>query len=202
MRPVITEPKTIGSFFFERITVIKRLMLALTIATLSLLFLPSSAEAKPARVPYNGVILEVANSLPASWDVKGSVRDIDYYTGSSMRVVSKCSGKYSCVTIKPGTVKGKPVGWYTGTCKNVYRSFTDRKPTRFCSILVDLAKSKKLGVYGYYTKRWLVRHEVGHWLTLVHRSKCDSTMYEKNRCNGHVPPNTFTASERAVLRKH
>jgi hypothetical protein len=179
----------------------KRMIIALFVALTALLFVPSPAEAKPARTPWNKTYVEVTENLSSSWDVKGAVADIDWYTGSAIKIVSKCSGKYHCVNIRGGKVGGKPVGWY-GSCSNKYDSWTDKTPTTTCKITIDTAKASKAGTYGYYTKRWLVRHELGHWRGLGHQKKCVSTMYEYTRCGKNVPPNSFTSAEQKVLRKH
>lgn len=171
-------------------------------ATMSIFLVnPAQAEAKPARVPWNKVYVEVATNLPSSWSVSGAVADVDWYTGTAIKVVPGCSGKYDCVEVRGGKVTGSPVGYFH-SCVNHYDSFTDKTPRVTCKITVDTAKASKAGTYNTATKRWLVRHELGHWRGLDHRSKCDSTMYQYTRCSGKIPPNAFTSTEQSILRKH
>lgn len=180
-----------------------RILLAIFVFFTSLMITPTAAEAKPPRVPWNKTVIEVTENLPSSWDVKGAAADLDYYTGSQIKVVSKCSGKNSCVNIRVGKVKGKPVGFFEAAkCSYRYEGWSGKSSVRTCPITIDTGKASKAGTYGYSTKRWLVRHELGHWLSLGHNSKkCVSTMYEYTRCKGKVPPNAFTSAEQKKLRK-
>lgn len=155
---------------------------------------PSMADARAARTAYTGVIVEYVETLDSSWDVRRAVEDVDYWTGSDLRIVPRCSGKWKCITIRKGEVSGwktGPIAW-AHACRSMH-----------CYITVDVDKARRVGGFGYYTKRWLIRHEVAHTRYLRHRAPdaCDSTMVEYRRCaNGSVPPNRFTDAERATLR--
>lgn len=155
---------------------------------------PSIADAKAARTAYSGIVVEYVENLDSSWDVRRAVEDIDYWTGSDLRVVSRCSGKWKCISIR----KGRVSGWKTGPVAWAHACSSLK-----CYITVDTDKARRVGQFGYYTKRWLLRHEVGHTRYLPHRETCDSTMYEYRRCRwGSVPPNKFTSAERATLRRY
>lgn len=172
-------------------------MIALAAVTLASLFVtPSAAEAKPARVPWNGKVVEIVSYLPSSWSVASAVEDVDWYTGSDMRLVKRCSRRVLCIEISNGHVNGAAVGW----------TYTCRSTSLYCFIHVDTSKaaSKKYKKWFKYssTKRWLIRHELGHNRGLNDRKVCDSTMDPYVRCRGKVPPNTFIKSQRSVLRAH
>jgi hypothetical protein len=172
----------------------KNMILATLIALTSLFVMPTAAEAKTARVGWNGRVVEIVSNLPASWSVKSAMNDIDWYTGSDLRLVKKCSGKNRCIMIVKGSVAGAPVGWV----------YTCRSTAKLCTIKIDVNKaalSRYKKWYGMSTKRYLIRHELGHMMGLHDRKACDSTMNPYVRCRGHVPPNTFAKSERSVLVK-
>ena len=181
----------------------KPLVVLILAFLINLIFVPSAVEAKPARTPWNGVTIEITSNLPASWNVKGALADIDWYTGSRFVLVKQCSGKNSCVQTRKNKISGLPVGYFHNRgCVTKYRGFSSTS-TRHCSIYVDTVKAGKRGTYNAATKRWLVRHEIGHAAGgLSHSKKCVSTMYEYERCGRSVPPNTFTPNQIAVLRKH
>lgn len=175
---------------------IKRIILAMSVAVTSTLFVvPAAAEAKPARTPWNKTYVEVTENLPSSWDVKGAVADLDWYTGSSIRIVKKCSKKVPCVNIRSGNVpkSRNAISYFSGCYITKYDSR--------CTITVDLKKAARTGQFGYKTKRWLVRHELGHFRGLRHNSSCATTMNPRQRCRGSVPPNAFTTAERKTLVK-
>lgn len=176
--------------------------LFLAFAVLASLFVSPSlaAEASP-RAPYNGKVVEVVSHLSSSWPVKAAVSDVDYYTGSSIHIVKKCSGKHDCVTISTGNLPGKAVG-ATGWCSYKYTDAAKQHFIGLCKIVIDTKLTSKSGRYGYYTKRWLVRHELGHWRGLGHSKGCVSTMNPVDRCHGHVPPAKFTSHEKSILRKN
>lgn len=172
-----------------------KIMILATLTVLSSLFImPTAAEAKSARVAWNGRVVEVVSNLPASWSVKAAINDVDWYTSSDMRLVKTCSGKNRCVVIYKGSVAGAPVGW----------AYTCKSTAKICKIKIDVSKasSKKYKKWytGTSTKRYLIRHELGHFMGLHDRKSCDSTMNPYVRCRGKVPPNTFVKSQRAVLR--
>jgi hypothetical protein len=158
----------------------------------ALLFVATPAQAAVARVAWNNTYAEVVSSLDSSWNVKGAVADIDWYTGSQIKIVSKCSGQWSCVHIRAGAVSGA-IGYFGGNCRTVKYDVP-------CKITIDVADAKKTGQFNASTKRWLVRHELGHWRNLAHSSSCGTTMYHLQRCAGKLPPNAFTSAERATLK--
>jgi hypothetical protein len=170
-------------------------MFVVTLFALSTLFvMPIAVEAKTARVAWNGRVIEVVSNLPLSWQTKNAVEDIDWYTNSDLRLVKRCSGKNRCIMIVKGSVAGAPVGW----------AYTCPSTAKLCTIKIDVNKaaSKRYKKwYGTSTKRYLIRHELGHMMGLHDRKTCDSTMNPYVRCRGHVPPNTFAKSERSVLVK-
>lgn len=169
----------------------RKLLLSLSfLITMSLFVIPAPAEAKPAQVPWNGNVVEVTTDLNSSWQVKAAMEDVDWYTRSDMRLVKYCSGKRRCVEISEGPVKGAPVG-VSKTCK---------VGQIFCHITVDVNKAAQRRGWNKATKRWLIRHELGHYLGLGHTTSC-RTMNPRMRCRGKVPPNTFNPAERSVLGK-
>lgn len=184
----------------------KSTLVALFVTLATLFGMTDAAFAKPARASWNGTIVEVANTLSASWAVKNAVADLDWYTGSSIHLVKKCSGKYDCVTLKGAHVKRPAVAMFmASTCARVYKGWNSKSYTTSCVIFVDTSYvSHNTRKYTAASRQEMIRHELGHWRGLTqHQKKCVSTMYAYTRCpNGSVPPNTFTAAERATLRRH
>lgn len=178
--------------------------IATIVATCMSLFLlfPSPAEAKPARVPFNGQIVEVTENLPSSWDVQGAVSDVDWYTGANWKIVKDCSGKYNCVDIRQGAVAGKAVGkLHNCNVKVVYEGGVKKSSRWSCRVTIDVRDAATKKTYNSATKRWLIRHELSHRV-LGHQKSCVSTMYEYTRCsNGKIPPYTYTSAEQSKLRK-
>lgn len=167
-------------------------VLVLTILA-GVLGVPSMAEAKAARVAHTGMVVEYTENLDSSWDVRRAIEDVDFWTGSDLRLVSRCSGKWKCISIRNGRVSG----WKTGP---IAWSHACKWAAMRCYITVDTDKARRVGQFGPWTKRWLIRHEVAHTRYLGHRHTCDSTMWEYRRCwSGTVPPNRFTSAERQTL---
>ncbi len=153
------------------------------------------AEARPARAPSTGIKIEVVETLNSSWDVRSAVSEIDWYTGSNWVMSNRCHAGTRCVRITKGKVGTTsfttPVGW-SHACN----------PTKEpCRITIDVDKAARNKLFTSATKRWLIRHELGHYRGLGHAKTCNSTMYEKNRCGTKVPPYTFTSAEQTHLRK-
>lgn len=172
--------------------------IAIVLFILSVLFvMPHATTQQEKSVPIakNVIVIEVVENLPSAWNVNGAVHDLDRYTASDMRIVKKCTGKNRCVIISNKPVAGSPVGW----------SYTCRPSKPVCQIDIDVKKSTHPKRAKYWrdaaTKRWLIRHELGHFFGLGHRAACDSTMNHYVRCNGKVPPNKFTKAEQAILRR-
>lgn len=120
--------------------------------------------------PLSARKIEVVDAIaPAIWDVKAAVKWLDTYTGSTMKVVTKCSGKADrCVTIKSGTVKQAAIAWSSGS-----------------TITVDLVKAKRAAYWKYYKKaahrKWLLVHELGHQFGLGHSAGRDIMNAAPNR---------------------
>ncbi len=178
----------------------KKLMIILALVVA--LLLPASVTSQPVEAVNNipvaavtwtpatsaGKTIQVTENLPASWDVKKALSFVDKYTGSKFKIVKKCSADaWRCVTIKQGSVKGGPSGTI-GWAKNG-------------TITVDVKDAKKSGKFNSATRTWLLVHEIGHTRGLGHRSSCATSMYEKRRCNGKVPPLKFDAAQKATLKK-
>ncbi len=170
-----------------------KLFLVLSIVLANLLLLSTPAEARPPRAPSIGITIEVVETMDSSWDVQRALYDIDWYAGSNWKLVKKCSRAYYCLHVRPGKVSGAPVGW----------AHSCRRSTQVCRITIDTAKAKKMGKYNYDTKRWLIRHEFGHYLGLGHAKSCNTTMYEYVRCpkKSTPPPYAFTSSEQTFLKR-
>lgn len=147
---------------------------------------PAAAAAPVFNTKPN--VVEVVNKLPRDWPVKESVAFIDRYTGSKMKLVSRCSGNARrCITIKQGRLKNT-AGWSKGS-----------------TITIDVYRTKHIrgwkGYYGKATKRWLVAHELGHQRGLSHKRNCATVMDSRTRCGRpkHVPPLRFDAAQRRTL---
>lgn len=152
------------------------------------------AEAS-AAVPWNGVKTYVIESLPSDWPVLNSVNWVDGYTGSDMVLASACpAGAARCIWIRNGRLSTSGTGWAS------WNSGFSR-----VTITIDVQKTKTgkfKGKFGYYTKRYLIDHELGHANGVRgHNRSCTSRMYENIRCPwGGVPPRTFTSAEQRLLR--
>jgi hypothetical protein len=168
--------------------------LSLVTLTIGLSWTPAQAAARPARTPSNGIQIEYVNTLSSDWPVGGAVADIDWYTGSYWTKSNRCHVGTRCIQILKGSVHTKSSDPYG-------RFMSCRPASEPCKIYVDVTAAKKNSKYNAATKRYLIRHELGHYRMLGHNAKCVSTMWQYNRCNdGSVPPYAFTTAEQATLR--
>lgn len=161
-------------------------------------FVPTQAHAAP--VAWNGKVIVVTENLDSSWPVSSAVNDVDYWMGSDMVMVSKCTLVNDCLEIKKGAVNGSPRGRFNG-CKYIYKSLSDKNPRRHCTITIDTRDANSNKKFNAATKRWLLRHEIGHFAGLKHQSKCVSNMFDLVHCsNGKLAPNKWTTSEKKTMR--
>lgn len=188
---------------------IVKYILTLLVASVSLLLLPAGTAEASSRAPYNGTVVEVVNHLPSKWPVSKAVSGVDYYTGSSIHMVSKCSGKHDCVTMVSAKLSHNHVA-ETGFCTSkkgpqIKQGFwLVQTYYNSCQIKVDVKRTNaKPSFYNYATRLHTLRHELGHWRGITwHNSSCSDVMYYATRCHGHLPGYSFSAGERKVLRKN
>lgn len=156
------------------------LVIAVAVA-LGVLVAPPTASAATAIV----YVDSQANSV---WPVSASVTWVDYYTGSDMRF-GACRTGYKCIKVREKTVSSSysAITYGDVTCKT-------------CVVTIYLNPQRRY-TYGYYTKRSIVDHELGHANGITwHNSYCTSRMYVRVFCpNGSLPPRKFTTSEKARL---
>lgn len=166
-----------------RLATVAALLTCATLASAT----PAEAWVIPTKsvTSARGTIVEVVNHLPRSWPVSNAVNWVDKYTASDMLIVKRCTGHgRRCITIKPGYVAGGPFGWSSNGK----------------TITIDIKDAARTRAYGYYTRLYLLDHELGHMFGLHHSTSCSSRMYKYARCRwGGVPPRSFTKYERKVL---
>jgi hypothetical protein len=159
---------------------------ALATATLSV----QVAQPAEAAVAWDKTTVEVINKLPKDWPVSASLGWLDQYTGSRFKIVKTCSPTARrCITIKNGRL--------TGANKNVTGLSSGS------TITIDIWKTQHVkpfkGKFGYYTKRYLLVHEVAHQRYMDHVTSCNNVMNKYFRCNGHVPSLKLTTTQKKKL---
>lgn len=161
----------------------RRFLIALCLAVgVSVFAVPNQAPAA-TRVVYVQTF-----GVPTSWPVNSSLTWVDSYTGSDM-VRARCRAGYKCISIRYATIRSE---WAAVTMGDV--------TCRSCAITIYLNPQRN--GYGYYTKRSILDHELGHANGVTwHDTSCISRMYYRVFCpNGSLPPRRFTPSERERLR--
>jgi hypothetical protein len=118
--------------------------------------------------------------------LRGSVSFVDRYTGSDMRM-GKCRTGYRCIRVVESSATHGYAAWTSWT--------RARK-------ISEIRLSPTLARKGWYTRRSIIDHELGHANGVGHNAKCTSRMWPHYRCrNGLLPPRTFTKVERAKLAR-
>lgn len=158
----------------------KRIIVMLCLLA-GILAVPSPAQAA-TRVVY------VDSYTSRTWPVSASVNWVDYYTGSDMQW-GRCRSGYKCIRIREKTIRSS---WAAVTYGDV--------TCRTCTVTIYLNPQRRW--YGYYTKRSIIDHELGHANGVTwHSTSCISVMYYRVFCyNGSLPPRRFTAPQRDRLR--
>lgn len=158
----------------------KRLVAVLTAAFLILI-----GVARPADAATRVVWVNWYGS--STWPVSNSVNWVDYYTGSDMRF-GYCHAGYKCITIRERTINSS---WSAVT----YGFGTSR---------VTIYLNPQRRWYGYYTKRRIIDHELGHANGIYSESyACSNRMYWRVYCsNGKLPPRAFTYGQRLILTRN
>lgn len=170
-----------------------RKVLSIGLAVATSLVGVTVASPASAGVKWNGTVVEVINKLPSDWPVKDAVNWLDQYTGSDIRIVKKChDSAIRCITIKNGRLKGSKAN-VTGYSQG-------------STITIDVWKTRNVkpfkGKFGYHTKKYLLVHELAHQRYMQHVTSCNNVMNPHARCNGHVPPLKFTATQKKKLAKY
>jgi len=118
--------------------------------------------------------------------LRQSVSFVDRYTGSDMRF-GKCRPGYRCIRVVQSNATHGHGAWTSWT--------RARKVS-------EIRLSPALARQGWYTRRSIIDHELGHANGAGHNAKCTSRMWPHYRCrNGLLPPRTFTKAERAKLAR-
>lgn len=162
---------------------------------------PKQAPVKPTLPPPPPAVrvthVEVTG-LDSSWDFGNAINWVDGFTKSDMQI-SKCVVMENCIRIRSGSVGNPNFGW-TDFAEST-QIYPDTGYKWFdATITIDTAKAKtRTDIYGYYTKRYLLDHELGHAHGLGHNPYCTSTMNPNARCNGKVPPRVFLTGEKNIL---
>jgi opacity protein-like surface antigen len=173
-----------------------RARIALLLALVMTALLVPQTQAQAAAAKWNGKITYVQVEYGLSgWDVNRAIGWVDHYTGSDMRRAA-CRYGHRCIKIRTGRLGGDITGWTSWT-----HDFSK------ATITIDVAKtrtSRYSRYFGYWTKVYLLEHELGHANGLTgHPSGCSSRMYPRLRCsNGQLPPRSFTSGERWKLSKY
>lgn len=149
---------------------------------------PPGPPPSAAPAPWNGRITWIDERVGALWDapLRSSVAWVDRATGSRMRF-GACRQDARCVILREGNPPGSALGWTT------HRGL----------VSVITLDSRAGARRGPYTRRAIIDHELGHSFWLNHNPRCTSRMYHRIPCaGGKLPPRTWTAAERAVLRQY
>jgi hypothetical protein len=102
---------------------------------------------KPTTTPVSKRVIEVVDKVgPSKWNVGQAMNWLDRYTGSDMRLASKCSGHaWRCITVRGGNLPGRYLGYTSGD-----------------TIVIDTAKVDRHGYRSNYSRERILAHELGH----------------------------------------
>jgi hypothetical protein len=119
--------------------------------------------------------------------VSATVRDIDRYTGSVVRF-GRCHAGSACIVIRES--RSLPLAWPAATYVDGSRS----------TIKINARRHITSAAERYH----ILLHELGHAFGIyTHDRRCVTTMYSYVRCpSGRVAPNTFSSTQRTILRGH
>lgn len=159
----------------------KRIMLVigLTLAMLIGFVVPASASTRVVYLNWYG---------SSTWPVGYSAGFVDKYTGSVFRWGS-CHSGYKCVTIREKTVNSS---WAAVTYGAV------GSYSRYTRVTIYLNPQRR--GYGWYTKRSIITHELGHAMGITwHSAYCSNVMYRYVTCGGTLPTYRFAAPQRTRL---
>jgi hypothetical protein len=127
----------------------------------------------------------VVETVSSAWIVSDAVKYIDRYSTSEASIVKKCpADAWRCIVIKPGKLKGNPVGWSSWNWKGATITIDEGK-----------AKSRK---WSAANRRYLLVHEIGHAYYLRHVTSC-TAMNRYRTCGGKATPSTLTSAQRSAL---
>lgn len=133
-------------------------------------------------------VVFVEDRVPARFDsaLRSAVAFVDRYTGSDMRI-GKCRKGYRCIRVVVSKATNGHGAWTSWT-----------KAREVSEIRLSPALARK----GWYTRRSIIDHELGHANGAEHNAKCTSRMWANYTCrNKRLPPRTFTTAERAKLAR-
>ncbi|WP_157751365.1 hypothetical protein [Actinoplanes derwentensis] len=133
-------------------------------------------------------VVYVEEHVGARFDsaLRSSISFVDRYTGSDMRL-GRCRTGYRCIRVVESNATQGYGAWTSWTF--------GRKTSK---IRLSGALSRK----GWYTRRSIIDHELGHANGAPHNSRCTSRMWPDDRCrNNRLPARTFTKAERVKLAR-
>lgn len=130
---------------------------------------PKAAKTKPVSftwptptvTPVNKRVIEVVDRIgPRKWNVGQAMNWLDRYTGSDMRLVSRCSGRaWRCVIVRGGKLPGRYLGYTSGN-----------------TVTIDTAKVDRHGYRSNYSRERILAHEFGHVNGYGHSAKGHNLM--------------------------
>ncbi len=133
-------------------------------------------------------VVYVEDRVGARFDsaLRSAIPFVDRYTGSDMRL-GKCRKGYRCIRVVESNATHGHGAWTSWT-----------RARRTSEIRLSSSVARK----GWYTRRFVIEHELGHANGAGHNPRCTSRMWHRYTCaDGRIPPRNFTADERAKLAR-